>query len=74
MNSHGHFTKEHAKELREEVKNNGNKSKYISGKSKTNAFAGKGQTQKLALQLIEKQSKEYQLLETTVHSARILFN
>ena len=64
----------HAKELREEVKNNGNKSKYISGKSKTNAFAGKGQTQKLALQLIEKQSKEYQLLETTVHSARILFN
>ena len=54
----------------ENVKNSSNKSAFFILKNAGN----KAQTTKLALQLIQKKSKEYQLLETTVHSARILFN
>ena len=41
-------------------------SKFKSGNSQ--------QTLKLTLQMIERTEKEFDLLETTVHSARILFN
>jgi WASH complex subunit 7 len=49
--------------------------KTSNGRSTWGFFTGDNkQTVKLAFQMIERRLKEYDLLETTVHSARILFN
>ncbi|OHS96547.1 WASH complex subunit 7-like [Tritrichomonas foetus] len=63
--------KAHAATQREEAANNSKKSSFWQ---KKNDPTNTKQTLKLTLQMIERQSKEYELLETTVHSARILFN
>jgi len=61
--------KKHAEEERAEV------TKTSDGKAAWGFFTGDNkQTVKLAMQMIERKIKEYELLETTVHSARILFN
>ena len=61
--------KKHAEDERQEVL------KTSNGRSTWGFFTGDNkQTVKLALQMIDRRMKEYELLETTVHSARILFN
>lgn len=61
--------KKHAQEEREEVQRTSN------GRQTWGFFTGDNkQTVKLALQMIDRRMKEVDLLETTVHSARILFN
>ena len=63
--------KQHAAKQKEEAQNNTKKTSFWNTKSNPQNTK---QTLKLTLQMIERQFKEYQLLETTVHSARILFN
>ena len=61
--------RKHAEEERSEV------NRTSSGRSMLGFFTGDNkQTVKLALQMIDRRIKECELLETTVHSARILFN
>jgi len=50
--------------------------KAAQNQSQTKSWlrSGNAQTVKLALQMIERRESEFELLQTTVHSARILFN